>query len=1384
MKDYPIIQNILKVVFILFLLTASTALMAQGTPTATTDGASAITAYEATLNGTVNANGSSTTVTFEYGINTNYGRTITADQSPISGSTNTAVSKIIEELIPNTTYHYRVVAVNGNGTAYGDDMTFTTTAIAPVVTTNDADGISSTSATLNGLVNANNTSTTVTFQYGLTTAYGSTVTADQSPVTGMVETAISKTISGLTTATTYHYRAVGVNTGGTTYGEDKTFRTGTPPTAVTNAASAINISGATLNGTVNANGSSTTVTFELGINTSYGSTVTAIQSPVTGSSNTAVSYVKTGLIPNRTYHYRVVAQNVISTIYGSDMTFTTQAAAPTATTIAASDITTTTATLNGTVNAQNDSTTVTFQYGLTTAYGTTVTADQSPVNGVNNTAVSRAIGGLTDATTYHYRVVAQNGTGTTYGLDKTFHTGGSAPTATTVAATAISPTGATLNGTVNANNNETTIIFEYGLTTTYRDAVTATQSPLSTGIDTAVSAALTGLTNNTLYHYRVVAQNTLGTVYGVDLTFRTLIPATAVTNAATAIGPNGATLNGTVNANGVSTTVTFQIGLTTGYGTTFTAPQSPVSGSANTAVNYTVGSLTPNSTYHYRVVAQTFYGTIYGADRTFTTNAIAPTVTTVAATGITYTGGTLNGTVNANNASTTVTFEYGLNTGYGTTVTADQSPVNGVTNTAVSKAITGLTESTTYHYRVVGQNIGGTTNGTDMTFTTLTTTLPIVTTAQISTVTTNSAKSGGNVTADGGEVVTARGVCWATSHNPAISGSHTTNGSGTGLFTSAITGLTDNTVYYVRAYATNNRGTAYGQEVPLKTNSESVSVDITSPVQGATVSGTITIAATATAADTVQPRMVAAVKFYINNILIAEDLSAPYETQWDSHTITDGLCTLKAVAYNQSNESSQDIITFIVRNERSSIGVNRTRLDFGSNGLVCTGAQTLWIENTGTDALNWNISDNVSWLTCTPGSGINAGIVSVAVDPIGLAVGTYTANITITAPQSENGTLIVPVTFVIYAPDATNVPFGVFATPLDGSTVMSSIPVTGWVLDDIETTGVKIYREPVAGEGSENVYIGDAVFVEGARPDVETSYPDTPLNYRAGWGYMLLTNFLPDGGNGSFTLYAIATDKEGNQVTLGSKTIICDNAHAVKPFGAIDTPAQGGTASGAAYVNFGWALTPLPNTIPTDGSTITLWVDGVPLSGHPVYNQYRSDIANLFPGYNNSNGAVGYYYLNTTPYANGVHTIAWSVSDSGGNSDGIGSRYFTILNLTNADAPKSTRHIPGNTGFIDSLPELEQQAITIKELEQVEIPLGQNNATIQGYLKMEDRFISLPVGSTLDQQSGTFYWSAGVGFTGEYPLVFVIQGVSGQYYKKTVVITIEPKFNIKNEFNE
>jgi hypothetical protein len=281
---------------------------------------------------------------------------------------------------------------------------------------------------------------------------------------------------------------------------------------------------------------------------------------------------------------------------------------------------------------------------------------------------------------------------------------------------------------------------------------------------------------------------------------------------------------------------------------------------------------------------------------------------------------------------------------------------------------------------------------------------------------------------------------------------------------------------------------------------------------------------------------------------------------------------------------------------------------------------------------------------------------------VGNAVGQYTGSIVVspTVPGYSPATLTVVLN--VSPAGATAPPIGVFETPAAGETVSGEVAVTGWSIDDIGVVGVDIYRSPVSGEPPENlIFIGNATLVPGARTDVESQFSTRPLAEQAGWGYMLLTNMLPGQGNGPFVLHAVARDVEGHTVVLGSRNILAQNSGSFLPFGTIDTPLQGQTVSGT-IINWGWAVS--PTLIPVDGSTIGVYIDGN-FVGHPTYNGVRPDIEALFPGYPNTTsgrGAVGYLPIDTTRYANGVHTIFWVVTDSAGQARGIGSRYFTIAN--------------------------------------------------------------------------------------------------------------------------
>lgn len=253
--------------------------------------------------------------------------------------------------------------------------------------------------------------------------------------------------------------------------------------------------------------------------------------------------------------------------------------------------------------------------------------------------------------------------------------------------------------------------------------------------------------------------------------------------------------------------------------------------------DYTAMNIDPvdNQTFW---TAQEFVGT-YGGTWPWATKiasfkfANTPVVVTLPASAITGVSATLNGTVNPNGVATNYHFEYGTSTGYGTNSTVVAAG-SGTAVVAVNTSLTGLLAGVVYHFRLVGVNSEGTTNGSDLTFTPGAGT---ITTTPISAISLTGATSGGNVIGDGGTAVSVRGVCWSTIANPTTSDYFTTDGSGLGVFTSTLTGLASSTTYHVRAYAINGTGTFYGDEVQFTTLCGIYSLPFTESFSGTAIPG-------------------------------------------------------------------------------------------------------------------------------------------------------------------------------------------------------------------------------------------------------------------------------------------------------------------------------------------------------------------------------------------------------------------------------------------------------------------------------------------------------------------------------------------------------------------
>lgn len=317
--------------------------------------------------------------------------------------------------------------------SHGTMKIFAQVTVPDVATSESVTGITRSSAMVSGTVNPDGTEVTVCeFEYGTTEAYGQSAPCSQAlPLTGESPQEVSADIQGLALppASLLHYRLKAANANGANYGEDHTFYTEALPSPIVGGLPATGVSqfAATLNGTLRTGEALVNYRFQYGTTTTYGSVAPIPDgyTPIT-SETVTVSQPVQGLQAGTTYHYRLLASSPGGTdVAGPDETFTTVAVpAPTVATGVASGVGVGSATLSGTIDPHGWDTTYLFQYGTSTAYGQswpTVPVDMGSLEGGQPVLVN--VPNLLPHTTYHYRLVAINGGGTSYGPDMTFTTG-------------------------------------------------------------------------------------------------------------------------------------------------------------------------------------------------------------------------------------------------------------------------------------------------------------------------------------------------------------------------------------------------------------------------------------------------------------------------------------------------------------------------------------------------------------------------------------------------------------------------------------------------------------------------------------------------------------------------------------------------------------------------------------------------------------------------------------------------------------------------------------------------------------------------------------------------------------------------------------------------
>jgi|GEM_PF-1340245 len=709
------------------------------------------------------------------------------------------------------------------------------------VSTGTVSGISSTGATV-GVTISDDGYTSILASGICWNTTGSPTISDSKTTNGNTSvSSFNTTMTGLTLGTTYYVRSYVTTEVGTTYGAQTTVTTLGLPTVTTQSATSVSYTSAQFNGTASSDGGQSITdrgfVFKVGSEPSITDNKTSASVP-TGTGTFTLS--KTGLTSGVTYYVKAYASNASGTqLSTSAVSFTTPSNLPVVTWSAPTTFEpqATYVTLNGSASADGGSSITDRGFVYKAGSNPTITDNKTSATSPTGTgSFSKTISGLTPNTTYYFASYATNANGTS--LSGTF---GSYTTAigvpvvnSTTTVTNIGQTSATSGGYISTDN--TFAVTERGVCWNTSGNPTIASSKVTSGTGTgSFSVDLAGLTIGTTYCVRCYAINSAGVGYAGQVSFTTLganLPTVASTSAVTNITQTTATSGGNVSSDGGATI--------TERGICWATSQNPTTSNAKATASGTTGSfsanlsgLTASTTYYVRAYATNSQGTSYASQVSFTTAASIslPTVSTTTPGQVTYNSYWVGCYVSADGGATVTERGYVMNTsGSPTTSSYTRKGYNGSGTGYCDIYVSGLAANTTYYVRGYAINSAGTAYGSQLSFTTGS--APVTPTVSTNSPATNIGPSGatvgGSVSADGGASVTERGVCYNTSGSPTTSNSKVTSGTGTGAFSVSITGLSQTTTYYARAYATNSAGTSYGSQISFTTSGAATTPSVTS----------------------------------------------------------------------------------------------------------------------------------------------------------------------------------------------------------------------------------------------------------------------------------------------------------------------------------------------------------------------------------------------------------------------------------------------------------------------------------------------------------------------------------------------------------------------------